>query len=208
MSLDLGPILGAGMLAEDEVILDALRASGFYGIRHDDFLTIIKHAIIGEQIRGKPLPPQIVLGVGTGGLMLQNQPAEPYWSRTAMYSFLKIVDMPEPDLSAPTMPVSLSIKARMMGCTDVETATNIVCSGLAGMLAKSMNMATEEIDPSRPPSAYGVDSLVAVGVRNWVFGNCGVDISVFKILSELTVFELSKLIVQKPGFVQQVLARE
>ncbi|KGQ07334.1 Lovastatin nonaketide synthase [Beauveria bassiana D1-5] len=197
VSLDLGPILGAGMLADDEVILDALRASGFYGIRHDDFLTIIKHAIIGEQIRGKPLPPQIVLGVGTGGLMLQNQPADPYWSRTAMYSFLNIVDMPEPDLSAPTMPVSLSIKARLMGCTDAETATNIVCSGLAGMLAKSMNMATEEIDPSRPPSAYGVDSLVAVGVRNWVFGNCGVDISVFEILSELTVFELSKLIVQK-----------
>ncbi|KAM3465179.1 hypothetical protein MY5147_009341 [Beauveria neobassiana] len=197
VSLDLGPILGAGMLADDEVVLDALRASGFYGIRHDDFLTIIKHAIIGEQIRGKPLPPQIVLGVGTGGLMLQNQPADPYWSRTAMYSFLNIVDMPEPDLSAPTMPVSLSIKARLMGCTDAETATNIVCSGLAGMLAKSMNMATEEIDPSRPPSAYGVDSLVAVGVRNWVFGNCGVDISVFEILSELTVFELSKLIVQK-----------
>ncbi|KAM3511181.1 hypothetical protein MY11210_005171 [Beauveria gryllotalpidicola] len=197
MSLDLGPILGAGMLADDEVILDALRASGFYGIRHDDFLTIIKHAIIGEKICGKPLPPQIVLGVGTGGLMLQNQPADPYWSRTAMYSYLNIVDMPEPDLSAPTMPVSTSIKARLMGCTDAETATNIVCSGLAGMLAKSMNMSTEEIDPSRPPSAYGVDSLVAVGVRNWVFGNCGVDISVFEILSELTVFELSKLVVQK-----------
>ncbi|KAM3554579.1 hypothetical protein MY1884_006062 [Beauveria asiatica] len=197
MSLDLGPILGAGMLADDEVILDALRASGFYGIRHDDFLAVIKHAIIGEQIRGKPLPPQTVLGVGTGGLMLQNQPADPYWACTAMYSFLKIVDMPEPDLSAPTMPVSLSIKARLMGCTDAETATNIVCSGLAGMLAKSMNMATEEIDPSRPPSAYGVDSLVAVGVRNWVFGNCGVDISVFEILSELTVFELSKLVVKK-----------
>ncbi|OAA75373.1 Beta-ketoacyl synthase [Akanthomyces lecanii RCEF 1005] len=199
-SLDLGPILGAGMLAEDEVILDILRASGFYGIRHDDFLTIVKHSITGETSRGIPLPSQVVLGVGTGGLMLQNQPADPYWSRTAMYSYLNIVDMPEPDLSAPTRSVGLGIKAELMSCTDAESATGIVCSGLSSMLAKSMNMTAEEIDPCRPPSAYGVDSLVAVGIRNWVSRNCGVDVSVFEIMSELTVFELSMLVVRNGGF--------
>ncbi|KAJ3499268.1 hypothetical protein NLG97_g480 [Lecanicillium saksenae] len=199
-SLDLGPILGAGMLAEDEVILDILRASGFYGIRHDDFLTIVKHAITGETTRGKKLPPQVILGVGTGGLMLQNQPADPYWSTTAIYSYLNIVDMPEPDLSAPSMSVGLGIKAELLACTEIDAAANIVCSGLSRMLAKSMNMAMEEIDPSRPPSAYGVDSLVAVGVRNWISGNCGVDISVFEIMSELTVFELSKVIAHSGRF--------
>lgn len=199
-SLDLGPILGAGMLAEDEVILDILRASGFYGIRHDDFLTIVKHSITGELSPGILLPSQVVLGVGTGGLMLQNQPADPYWSRTAMYSYLNIVDMPEPELSAPVRSVGLGIKAELMSCTDAETATGIVCSGLSSMLAKSMNMTAEEIDPCRPPSAYGVDSLVAVGVRNWVSGNCGVDISVFEIMSELTVLELSILVVRNGKF--------
>ncbi|KAJ6788034.1 hypothetical protein PWT90_06229 [Aphanocladium album] len=199
-SLDLGPILGAGMLAEDEVILDILRASGFYGIRHDDFLTIIKHSITGETVRGNQLPPQVILGVGTGGLMLQNQPADPYWSRTAMYSYLNIVDMPEPDLSAPSTLVGLGIKSDLLACADIETAANIVCSGLAGMLAKSMNMTVEEIDPSRPPSAYGVDSLVAVGIRNWVSGSCGVDVSVFEIMSELTIFELSKAVAQNGKF--------
>ncbi|OAR02799.1 hypothetical protein LLEC1_00193 [Akanthomyces lecanii] len=200
ISLDLGPILGAGMLAEDEVILDILRASGFYGIRHDDFLTIVEHSITGETCRGIPLPSQVILGVGTGGLMLQNQPADPYWSRTAMYSYLNIVDMPEPDLSAPARSVGLGIKAELTNCTNAETATGLVCNGLSSMLAKSMNMTVEEIDPCRPPTAYGVDSLVAVGVRNWVSGNCGVDVSVFEIMSELTVFELSMLVIQKGRF--------
>ncbi|TQV93399.1 Beta-ketoacyl synthase [Cordyceps javanica] len=199
-SLDLGPILGAGMLAEDEALLDILRASGFYGIRHEDFLTIVKHAITRETFKGKPLPPQVVIGVGTGGLMLQNQPADPYWSRTAMYSYLNIVDMPEPDLSTPTVSVAPGIKAELASCSDAETAADIVCSGLSGMLAKAMNMTAEELDPSRSPSAYGVDSLVAVGVRNWISGNCGVDISVFEILSDLSVFELSKLVVQNGKF--------
>ncbi|ATY60317.1 Beta-ketoacyl synthase [Cordyceps militaris] len=200
ISLGLGPILGAGMLAEDEVLLDILRASGFYGIRHDDFLTIIKHAITGETVTGRKLPPQVVLGVGTGGLILQNQPADPYWSRTALYSYLGIIDMPEPDLSVPALSALLGIKAELASCNDAEIAASIVCAGLSGMLAKSMNMTAEEIDPSRPPSVYGVDSLVAVGVRNWVSGNCGVDVSVFEILSELTVFELSRLVAQKGKF--------
>ncbi|OAA72144.1 Beta-ketoacyl synthase [Cordyceps fumosorosea ARSEF 2679] len=199
-SLDLGPILGAGMLAEDEALLDILRASGFYGIRHADFLTVIKHAITGETFQGVPLPSQIVLGVGTGGLMLQNQPADPYWSRTAMYSYLNIVDVPEPNLDAPAATPSLGIKAELMSCGDAEAAASIVCGGLSSMLAKSMNMAAEEIDPSRTPSAYGVDSLVAVGVRNWVSGNCGVDVSVFEIMSDLTVLELSRLVVQTGKF--------
>lgn len=196
VSLDLGPILGAGMLAEDETIMDILRSSGFYGIRHNDFLTVVKHAITSETIKGRPMPGQVVLGVGTGGLMLQNQPADPYWSRTAIYSYLNTVDMPEPDSVAPALLTCLDTKSQLARCQDSQIATDIVCAGLSSMLAKSMNMAVEEIDNSRPPSAYGVDSLVAIGVRNWVAGDCGVDISVFEILSDMTVYELSSVIVR------------
>jgi NAD(P)-dependent dehydrogenase (short-subunit alcohol dehydrogenase family) len=198
VSVDLGPILGAGMLTEDEAILDILRASGFYGIRHQDFLKVMKHAITMETFRDQPLPPQVVLGVGTGGLMAQNEPADPYWSRTALYSFLNIVDAPRPDLSASSLKgKNTDVKAQLMQCTDVTAATNIVCLGLANMLAKSMNMLPEEIDVMRPANAYGVDSLVAVGVRNWVLGHCNVHVSVFEVMSDMTILALAKSVVEK-----------
>ena len=198
VSVDLGPILGAGMLTEDEAILDILRASGFYGIRHQDFLKVIKHAITMETFRGQPLPPQVVLGVGTGGLMAQNEPADPYWSRTSLYSFLNIVDAPKPDLSSSSQKgKSTDVKAQLMHCTDATAATNIVCLGLANMLAKSMNMLPEEIDVMRPANVYGVDSLVAVGVRNWVLGHCNVHVSVFEVMSDMTILTLAKSIVEK-----------
>ncbi|KOS22054.1 Nonribosomal peptide synthetase 14 [Escovopsis weberi] len=199
-SLDLGPILGAGMLAKNDSLLDILRASGFYGIRHGDFLKVVEHAITGEV--GHPaaaMPAQVILGVGTGGIIRQNQPADPYWSRTALYTYLNLVDMPPADLSASSGTSNMDMKSMLARAADIDAATAIVCTGLASMLAKSMNLHVEEVDVNRPPSNYGVDSLVAVSVRNWVLGNCGVQISVFEILGDFTIVQLSHTIAEKSG---------
>ncbi|KFA73795.1 hypothetical protein S40288_03178 [Stachybotrys chartarum IBT 40288] len=199
VSLDLGPILGAGMLAEDETLLDILRASGFYGIRHEDFLKVVEHAITMESLPGEPMPPQVVLGIGTGGIMSQNQPADPYWTRTALYSYLNTVDMPPPDLQITSKSGSRTqnMKSQLAACHDTKAASDVVRAGLIDMLARSMNSLPEDIDAAKPPTAYGVDSLVAVGLRTWVIGNCGVEVSVFEILSDDTVAELAELIAAK-----------
>lgn len=207
VSLDFGPVLGTGMLAEDEAVLDMLRASGFYGIRHQDFLKLIKHAVTGETLAGERTPAQLALGVGTGGLLLQSQPADPYWSRTALWSHLQLVDAPAPASAAGGQQDGshgragpVDTKAMLAASTDVATATDIVTSGLMHMLAKAMNMLFEEMDQHKAPYAYGVDSLVAVSVRNWVFTNCGVNVSVFEVLSEHTIEQLAEMIVERGEF--------
>lgn len=201
VSIDLGPVLGAGMLAEDEEILGMLRASGFYGIRHGDFLKVVEHAITMETTPGTAVPAQVVLGVGTGGIIRQNQPADPYWSRTALYGYLNLVDMPPPDLAAaPGRGGPVDVKAMLACCADPAAASEIVKAGLVGMLAKAMTMLPEELDANKPPNAYGVDSLVAVGVRNFVISSFGVAVSVFDVLSDATIEELSITIAVKGGF--------
>ncbi|KAJ4285160.1 hypothetical protein NW764_000450 [Fusarium oxysporum] len=199
-SIDLGPVLGAGMLADDEEILDILRASGFYGIRHEDFLTMITHAITAEISPGTPMPGRVIMGIGSGGLVGQNQPADPYWSRTALYSYLNLVDTSNPDLKVVDASNDFDLKSLLSCCSSTDVAAEIVTTGLSIMLAKAMNMLPEEIDTGKPPNVYGVDSLVAVGVRNWVVTNCGVEVSVFEVLSEITVAELAREIARRGGF--------
>ncbi|KAL5620753.1 hypothetical protein FOBRF1_003999 [Fusarium oxysporum] len=200
VSIDLGPVLGAGMLADDEEILDILRASGFYGIRHEDFLTMITHAITSEISPGTPMPGRVIMGIGSGGLIRQNQPADPYWSRTALYSYLNLVDTSNPDLKVVDASNDFDLKSLLSCCSSTDVAAEIVTTGLSLMLAKAMNMLPEEIDTGKPPNVYGVDSLVAVGVRNWVVTNCGVEVSVFEVLSERTVAELAREIARRGGF--------
>lgn len=200
VSIDLGPVLGAGMLAEDAEMLNMLRASGFYGIRHGDFLKVVTHALTGETTPGTPTPAQVVLGVGTGGIIRQNQPADPYWSRTALYKYMNLVDMPPPDLAASGTAAGMDAKTTLACCADVAAAAGIVQAGLMGMLSKAMNMLPEELDANKPPNAYGVDSLVAVGVRNFVISSFGVQVSVFEVLSDATIAELAKTIAEKGGY--------
>ena len=200
VSIDLGPVLGAGMLAHDDDLLDILKASGFYGVRYDDFLLMIHHAITQEILPGIPMPPQITLGVGTGGIMAQNNPADAYWSRTALYLYLSLMDMPPPDLELASNKLMKDMKSLLARCMTTQSATEIMTIGLTNMLAKAMNMLPEEIDAGKPPNAYGVDSLVAVGVRNWIFSNCGVSISVFEVMSDNTIAEMARMIAEKGGF--------
>ncbi|KAG5984483.1 Type I Iterative PKS [Claviceps digitariae] len=200
VSVDLGPVLEAGMLTGDEDVLDKLRSNGFYGIRHDDFLTVIKHAITME---GDSSRPQIILGVGTGGLLRQNKPADPYWSRTALYAYLNLVDMPTPDLSSSAADDArgmLDLKTALARATSTEAAAELIRNGLAQMLAKAMTMLPEEVDVHRPPNAYGVDSLVAVGVRNWILGHCAVEMSVFEVLSNDTISQMASTIAERGGY--------
>nr|ALQ32758.1 putative polyketide synthase [Fusarium aywerte] len=199
-SIDLGPVLGAGMLAEDDETLDILRASGFYGIRHQDFLTMVTYAITGEIAPKTRMPNRVIMGIGSGGLIRQNQPADPYWSRTALYGYLNLVDMPPPDLSIVDGSTEFDLKSLLVCCTSIDAAAEIIVRGLSHMLAKAMNMLPEEIDIGKPPNVYGVDSLVAVGVRNWVVTNCSVEVSVFEVLSDKTVAGLAMDIASKGGF--------
>ncbi|XXH05842.1 hypothetical protein Hte_012280 [Hypoxylon texense] len=201
VSLDLGPILGAGMLAENPETLDKLKASGFFGIRLEDFKRIVESAITGYMEGDEKIPAQVVTGVGTGGLMRQNKPADPYWTRTALFTHLNRVDVPEgsetdseggADLRD-TTPVLLA------QAVDAEEARCIISKGLRAVLSKSMNMDASDVDESKPPSNYGVDSLVAVGVRNWVSRECEADVSIFEVLSETSIGELSAMIVERRG---------
>ncbi|KAI1086249.1 ketoacyl-synt-domain-containing protein [Rostrohypoxylon terebratum] len=201
VSIDLGPILGAGMLAEDPRMLDILKASGFFGIRLQDFKTIVECAIAGRTGDESKMPAQIVTGVGTGGLIRQNKPADPYWTRTSLFTRLNDVDMPEgwASISEKNSDSRNDMQRMLAQALDAEEEEVIVTKGLQGMLSKSMNMDASDVEVSRPPSAYGVDSLVAVGVRNWVSRECSVDVSIFEVLSDTSISKLSAMIVERRG---------
>lgn len=201
VSIDLGPILGAGMLTRGEGAIDSLRASGFFGIRHEDFLTVIEYAIGSMSQPGHAIPPQIIVGVGTGGLLLQNKPADPYFSKRAIYSYLNIVDIParhlRETLSTQTPAGSQDVAAQRQTCSSPEKAIEIISAGLVEYLSRTLNVACDFIDMSRPMSSWGVDSLVAVGVRNWVKTQCGIEVSVFEVLSETAFCDFVSSIAEK-----------
>jgi len=64
-------------------------------------------------------------------------------------------------------------------------------------LAKSLMVDVEDIETTKPISRYGVDSLLAVEIRSWIFTEIQSDISVFQLLGNVPISQLVRTIVEK-----------
>lgn len=60
------------------------------------------------------------------------------------------------------------------------------------------------MDPARPLAAYGMDSLAAAELRNWVRGTVGVELTTLEVMNAVSLVILCKKIIGKMG----VLANE
>ena len=76
-----------------------------------------------------------------------------------------------------------------------------VVAALVQRLARLM-MSEEDIDAHKPVNAYGVDSLVAVEVRNWITREMAVEVSVFEVMASVPLRQLALDLVGKTRLFQ------
>lgn len=92
---------------------------------------------------------------------------------------------------------ALTNDAALTGSEVVELVTGV----LASKLAKLFNIVAAEIDTGLPLSHFGVDSLVAVELRNWLSGVGQAKVSIFEILQSATVSQFAGLVVERSGLI-------
>ena len=68
---------------------------------------------------------------------------------------------------------------------------------LASIVARTLDIAVEEITMSKPLFMYGIDSIYAVEVRSWILQKLEADFSIFDILGGKSVSELSNQIAER-----------
>lgn len=214
VSLDLGPVMGAGMLEDDEKTLAILKASGFFTVSLENFLFLVERAMAGCIDETLQLPAQVVTGVGTGGLILQNEVADPYWAETKMFEVLNELDLPDlqSDASGDTTwgsSISTSISSQSSGkalvaalksADSVDEAAHVALLGCVEYLSFSLSMSPDDMDVGKSLTAYGVDSLVTSSFRSWIFKNTGVKVSDMEVIGAASIMELARSIVEKGCF--------
>lgn len=199
-SIDVGMILGVGFVAENLEAIEHLKSQGFIGIREEEFHTILASAITGYGKGDTPLPCQIITGLGTGGMIKQSgMQEEPSLFADAKFAHMRHVDTHT--LAVESHDTTGHLQTMLAEVTSLTSATEIVCEALIAKLAKSMMMPVEDLEASKPVNMYGVDSLVAVEIRNWIFREIKADVSVFDILSSVPLAALSAKVASKSKLV-------
>ncbi|RDW94182.1 type I polyketide synthase [Aspergillus mulundensis] len=82
---------------------------------------------------------------------------------------------------------SNNLSAELASATSPEEAAATMTQLLVAKLAKVLGVGKEEFDTSKPMHAYGVDSLVAVEMRNWFAKEVKADMPIFDMLGGATI---------------------
>ena len=77
----------------------------------------------------------------------------------------------------------------------------VVVRALAAKLARSLSMTADDVDPTKKLFEYGVDSLVAVELRNWIGKEFLADVPVFDIMGGATIAGIGALVTKKSSIV-------
>ncbi|ROW16866.1 hypothetical protein VPNG_01758 [Cytospora leucostoma] len=212
VSLDLGWLLDAGIVSEREDYRQKWQgAQDIAGVRAADLMAVLDH-FCDPARRSTPTP-----GSGPSTTSLRSSPSQLLVGAVTPADLTQHGEIIAASMSCPLLDgfriipgmhnlgggstasdlQTQSPGARFRAAVSVDEKCNAVMDALRDKLAKALGVEMDDVDSSRAVSSYGVDSLMAVELRNWMRKHYNVDIAVFEILGGTTVVGLSYLVTSK-----------
>ncbi|KAH2543395.1 hypothetical protein KXW97_002714 [Aspergillus fumigatus] len=184
VSIDLGPISDIGYVSQEAKVAERLRKDGDFAMLDEEIVLRALNAAVLYPL-GTSSRPQLVVG-------LNSEPG-PQWDpaggsqlgRDARFLHLR-----------PRRKASPHGKAADGGA-DSSKAASLIGAAIASKLADIFMAPVTEIDLSKPPAHFGVDSLIAVELRNMLVLQAAADISIFNLLQTPSLAALAASVAEK-----------
>ena len=193
ISLDLGWMTSVGVVAESSYLSNSIATSGFLQpISPTEFHALLDHYCNPNLKIATPTTSQIVLGLETPVGMRKKGLPEPHWMGGKLFSHLQ-----QADSSASQSNKALNYGTLFRDADSVERKAQIIMECLVEKLSKALSISIEDIDKLKPLHTYGVDSLLAVGLRNYFAREMDVDLAVFDIMGGSDFATVSETVARK-----------
>ena len=197
ISLDLGSILSIGFAAEKDLSA-ALEKDGFQGIRKNEFFALLDYCCNPALPVLSPMASQIVTGLGGIEQMTAERLQEVYWTRKPLFSILRQGNVAKPVAAESSHNVNYGHLIKTAPSQDAVEA--VVVQALTQRLAAGLSIPIEDIDVEKAIYSFGIDSLVALDVRNWFKKEIKADITIFDIMQSRNVLCLGRLAAEKSEY--------
>ncbi|KAI0848452.1 polyketide synthase PksD [Daldinia vernicosa] len=196
ISLDLGVVRAVGVVSETESLQKKFAGlQDFAQIEEDEILAVLDMCCDPEEqqfFSSDPGRSHIVMGVATPAELLARgiEPAE-FTQRPLFARFSQSPGTPQ-NLGSDN--VNYAALFRQSESTEERAA--IVVKSLAKKLARALSIQPEEVEAEadQPLHAFGVDSLVAMELRNWVAKDFAADVAVFELMGGRSVTAIGELV--------------
>ena len=186
-SLDLAAVRGIGYLAENNWMTEQRVLFAQEEMSEGEVLALLGAAISGKM--AGPCDNHCVAGVAVDA-KTQGQ----FWVGDAKFAHLRRALWTHDDARL-AQPARLSLSQLLKQSQTLEDATQIVYAGLTAQVSKILMIPAEDFDRSKPIVAYGLDSLVAIEIRNWIAREMEANVQVLELLASGSLIALARTIV-------------
>jgi acyl carrier protein len=198
VSIDLSMVKSVGYLAEnDGIMMERLEKQGHMVLSEEDVLAAVESAI------RSPFSGQLMIGLNTG--------PGAQWEESSMARDMRFASLKYRQKGQSTANVnkagSTELGGKIAAAPSFDKAVEVVVKGITKKLMDIFMIAEEEVTPSKALSEFGVDSLVAVELRNMLALRAGAEMSIFDIMQSPSVAALATRVVAKSRYIDPGLVR-
>lgn len=201
VSVNLGIMRDVGVLAEQGATGNFLLWEETLGIREPAFHALFK-GLINRQKSSDPSswpPAQVTTGLGTADIMSAHGLDQPNYFSIPRFAPLAVSSNGGSSSGGQSDKVSLAM--RLGEAANKDEAVQIIKEGLVKKVAEILSMPESEVDSSRPMYRYGVDSLVALEVRNWITTEMKATVALLEVLAAVPMDVFAARIADKSKLV-------
>ena len=191
--LDLGMIASVGYVARTGGVKERLARQGYQLVSEEEVLKLVEDSIAFP--RRRPEDSQILVGVSRD-LGTISRDDSPFLS-DVRFSALKREAAAAASNRGPTKHNSAwgslqDLTGSLCRAESWDEAIASIVRVIAVKLSVMFSLPEDEVDPSASMAHYGVDSLVAVELRNWLASAAQSEVSIFDIMQSKSLVGLAE----------------
>ena len=192
--LSIGVMEDVGYVSQNQAVLDQLKATNYYTLREQDLLDAL-HFVMVPSSAGQTNPAQLAIGLRSTK-PLADPTNRSVWKRDirmSLYRNLETITDFNSDLANEGLKQLLVEVANNPVALDAQDNLDLLTREIGIQLYNFMVRSIDELDVTQSLSALGVDSLVAIEIRNWWRRSLGLEISVLELLDSSSIEQLGKM---------------
>ncbi|KAL2813950.1 hypothetical protein BDW59DRAFT_24526 [Aspergillus cavernicola] len=187
VTIDLGMVKGVGYVANTKGVSDRLARIGYQPIDEEGVLRILQSVI------SSPSSAQVTTGINTGP---GSHWKDADWLQDVRFAGLKFRESTAKKRSGPTKNAG-DLRGQLSNVSSPGEAAELILKAITNKLISMFAFAEADVAPSKNLAEFGVDSLIAVELRNWITSQTGLGISIFELMQSPSLTELANMVASK-----------
>jgi NAD(P)-dependent dehydrogenase (short-subunit alcohol dehydrogenase family) len=188
--IDLGMVTGVGYVAERSDLKRTLEERGFEGITEEECMAIIESAMMTPR-RAPGADGAIMTGMGLADFARGGSSStRPFYHTPKFSHFRRMALFASSSSSNDESGAAATVRDLLMTATSSPEAVEVIIDAVLRKIGSLLMVPAEDLSAARAMADYGMDSLVAVEMRNWITRDLEVTVPILELLGSGSIKDL------------------